>query len=411
MSLKTKCRMCKGKNLKTYLNLGFHPHSDGFLTKEQLNEKEIFYPLSVMICLDCGLHQLDYVVPKEDLYNQDYLYESSVSETGKRHYFSMAESICKELDIEKGSLVVDIGSNVGILLEGFKNAGMNVLGIDPAPKIVEIANKRGIETIEAFFDRETVKQVINSSGKASVVTGTNVFAHIDDLDELMCGIKELLTDNGVFIFEVPYLVEMIEHLEYDTIYHQHLSYISVKPLIPFFKKYRLEIFNIGMEYYIHGGSVRFFVGEEKKRDVSSIVGELLRLEEEKGMYSLKRLERFSDDVRQHRLNLISMLIDIKRQGKRIVGIGAAAKGNTLLNYCGIHLGILDYLTEKSTLKIGRYSPGMHLPVVPDEELMKDLPDYGLILPWNLSEEIMKRLNEFKEAGGRFIIPIPHPKIV
>jgi len=411
MPLRTECRMCNGKNLKTYLDLGFHPHSDGFLTRDQMDNKETYYPLRVVICLDCGLHQLDYVVPKEDLYNQDYLYESSVSETGKRHYFSMAESICKKLDLEKGSLIVDIGSNVGILLEGFRNAGMNVLGIDPAPKIAKIANKRGIKTIEGFFDREVVKQVINSNGKASVVTGTNVFAHIDDLDELMCGVKELLADNGIFVFELPYLVEMIEHLEYDTIYHQHLSYISVKPLIPFFKKYRMEIFDIGMEYYIHGGSIRFFVGEEKRRHVSSIVEELLRLEEEKRMYSLKKLERFSNDVRQHRLKLISMLIDIKRQGKQIVGIGAAAKGNTLLNYCGIHSGILDYLTEKSTLKIGRYSPGMHIPVVSDEELMKDLPDYGLILPWNLSEEIMRRLSRFKKAGGSFIIPIPYPRII
>jgi len=173
----------------------------------------------------------------------------------------------------------------------------------------------------------------------------------------------------------------------------------------------MEIFDIGMEYYIHGGSIRFFVGEEKRRHVSSIVEELLRLEEEKRMYSLKKLERFSNDVRQHRLKLISMLIDIKRQGKQIVGIGAAAKGNTLLNYCGIHSGILDYLTEKSTLKIGRYSPGMHIPVVSDEELMKDLPDYGLILPWNLSEEIMRRLSRFKKAGGSFIIPIPYPRII
>jgi len=403
--------MCNRRNLKTYLDLGFHPHSDGFLTKEQMDNKETYYPLRVAVCLDCGLHQLDYVVPKEDLYNQDYLYESSVSETGKRHYFSMAESIYKELDLEKGSLVIDIGSNVGILLEGFRNVGMNVLGVDPAPKIAAIANKRGIETIEAFFDREVVKQVINSHGKASVITGTNVFAHIDDLDGLMRGIKELLKDNGVFVFELPYLVEMIENLEYDTIYHQHLSYVSVKPLMPFFKKYRMEIFNIGMEYYIHGGSVRFFVGEEKKRAISSIVEDFLRLEEEKGMYSLKRLEGFSNAVGQHRLKLVSMLIDIKRQGKRIIGIGAAAKGNTLLNYCGIHSGMLDYLTEKSTLKIGRYSPGMHLPVVPDEKLIKDFPDYGLILPWNLSEEIMRRLNGFKEAGGRFIIPIPYPIII
>jgi len=407
----TKCRMCNGENLKVYLDLGFHPHSDGFLTEEQMNEKELFYPLRVMFCLDCGLHQLDYVVPKEDLYNQDYLYESSISETGKNHYFGMAASICKKLEIRKRSLIVDIGSNVGILLEGFEKCGMKVLGVDPAPQIAEIANKRGIKTIEGFFNREIVKQIVDSNGKASIVTGTNVFAHIDDLDELMSGIIELLTEGGVFVFELPYLVEMLENLEYDTIYHQHLSYISVKPLIPFFRKYGMEIFDIGMEYYIHGGSIRFFVGGEGRREVASIVEELLRLEEQREVYSLERLKRFSDDVKRHKINLVSMLLDLKQHGKRIVGIGAAAKGNTLLNYCGIHPDILDYLTERSTLKIGRYSPGMHIPIVPDEELMKDPADYGLILPWNLSEEIMRRLNGFKKAGGKFIIPIPHPKIV
>lgn len=411
MPLKTECRMCHGSKLKTYLDLGFHPHSDGFLTREQLDDKESYYPLRVALCPDCGLHQLDYVVPKEDLYNQDYLYESSVSDTGKKHYYSMAESIAGKLGLEKDSLIVDIGSNVGVLLEGFQKVGMKVMGVDPAPKIAEIANKRGIPTINGFFDQDAVKQIIRSSGRASVVTGTNVFAHIDDLDALMRGIKTLLVDNGVFVFELPYLVEMIEHLEYDTIYHQHLSYVSVKPLIRFFKKYGMEIFDIGMEYYIHGGSLRFFVGEEKKRDIASIVEKLFDLEEEKGMYSMARLEQFSKDVQQHRLNLGTMLIDIKKQGKRIAGIGAAAKGNTLLNYCGIHSGILDYLTEKSTLKIGRYSPGMHIPVVSDDELMNDPPDYGLILPWNLSEEIMKHLKGFKEAGGKFIIPIPYPRIM
>ena len=410
MALITRCRTCKSSKLHCYLDLGFHPHSDGFLTHEQINRKEVLYPLRVVICLDCGLHQLDYVVPKEDLYNEDYLYESSISQSGKKHYHTMAESICNKLNIPSGRLAIDIGSNVGVLLEGFKKMGLEICGIDPAPRIAAIANKMGIPTINDFFQDSVVDYINNTIGKATIITGTNVFAHIDDLDALMNGVKKLLTDDGFFIFELPHLIPMIENLEYDTIYHQHLTYVSIKPLIPFFDKFDMEIFDLESEE-IHGGSMRIFVAEKGQMEIQPIVKNTLKEEEDRGMYSLDRLKEFADRVSQHRIDLLSLLLSLKNEGKKIVGIGAAAKGNTLLNYCGIHPGLLDFITEKSKLKVDRFSPGLHIPVVPDEMLFKDKPDYGLILPWNLANEIMGNLSEFKEAGGKFIIPIPQPKII
>jgi SAM-dependent methyltransferase len=322
----------------------------------------------------------------------------------------MAESICHKLNIPAGSLAIDIGSNVGVLLEGFKKMKMDVVGVDPAPKMAAIANKRGIATINAFFQDSVVEQVLNIKGKATIITGTNVFAHIDNLDGLMDGVKKLLTQDGFFVFELPHLIPMIENLEYDTIYHQHLSYVSIKPLIPFFNKFNMEIFDLDSEK-IHGGSMRFFVAEKGRMHVQPIVEDTLSNENEKGMYSLDRLKKFAEEVNLHRMNLLTMLVELRKQGKRIVGIGAAAKGNTLLNYCGIHSGLLDYITEKSTLKVGRFSPGLHIPVVPDEMLLEDKPDYGLILPWNLADEIMKNLSEFKANGGKFIVPIPYPIII
>ena len=226
----------------------------------------------------------------------------------------------------------------------------------------------------------------------------------------MAGIKLLLAEQGIFIFELPYLVDLIDNLEYDTIYHQHLSYISIKPLIPFFKKFGMEVFDV-VKSDIHGGSIRVFVDQIGQRQVMPIVNELLELEKIKKIYDINRLNEFSESVKNHRYELVSLLYDIKKQGKTIVGLGAPSKGNTLLNYCHIHNGLLDYLTEKSELKKNRYSPGVLIPIYSDEKIIQEMPDYALILPWNFSKEIMNNLKEYKEKGGKFIIPIPVPKIV
>lgn len=402
--------MCKRNNLSQFLDLGFTPPADQFLRKEQLNEPEVYYPLRVMACVDCGLIQLSHVVSPEVLYRHDYPYESSITRTGHVHWNEFANSTTERFSLSASDLVIDIGSNVGVLLEAFKANGTRVLGVDPASNIVRIAEKRGIETICEFFSMDVAHQIIQEKGNASIITGTNVVAHIDDLDGLVKAVKMLLKPGGVFIFEAPYFVNLVRNLEYDTIYHEHLSYLSVKPLITYFSKFDMEIFDI-QQRDIHGGSFRVFVSSAGNFPVDPIVKELLRQEETTGLYSPEALNRFSKAVQQNRQNLLWMLRSIKHDNKRIVAVSAPAKGMTLLNYAHIGSETLDFVTEKSKLKIGRYTPGTHIPVVGDDELLKEMPDYALLLAWNFADEIMNNLSEFRKHGGKFIIPIPHPKIV
>jgi len=403
------CRMCGGKKLYQFLDLGFAPPSDALLSLEDLNEPEMLFPLRVLQCKDCGLTQLGYAVNPELLYGKKYKYESSITKTGKEHFFSMADSICNKLNIQKQSLVIDIGSNVGVLLEGFKNNGMNILGIDPAEKICKIANERGIETWQEFFNFETAKKIMSKKGKAKIITGTNVFAHIDDKKSLMEALDLLLEEDGLFIFEAPYLVDLIDNLEYDTIYLEHLEYISLRPVVEFFKNNNMEVFDVE-KYDIHGKSVRVFVCRKGKKTISENVLNFLKLEEEKGIYKKEILDNFAKDVSRHREELIELLRRLKQEGKKIVGISAPAKGNTILNYCKIGADLVSYITEKSIIKRGCYTPGMHIPIVSEEKIIADKPDYGIIFAWNFADEIIKNNKDFSDNGGKFIVPIPKPVI-
>ena len=404
------CRMCKGSNLVQFLDLGFHPPSDEFHRKEQLCEPEMHYPLEVMICMDCGLAQLSYVVSPEILYRHDYPYESSITKAGQRHWAEFARTTTERLKLGSEDLVVDVGSNVGVLLEAFRANGTRILGVDPASNIVLIAMKRGIETLDEFFSVKVARRILSEKGQATVITATNVFAHVDDLDAFMNGVDILLNERGVFIFEAPYFVNLINSLEYDTIYHEHLSYLSVKPLLLFFKRFRMEIFDI-QQRDIHGGSFRVWVTRTGRMPISSIVTELVKHEEKMGVHTLEVLNEFSIAVEQNRHELMWLLRRLKHAGKRIVGVSAPAKGMTLLNYCRIGTETLDFVTEKSGLKIGRFTPGAHIPVVSDDELVQRMPDYALLLAWNFAEEIMENLRAYRERGGKFIIPIPRPRIV
>lgn len=402
------CRMCKLERLELFLDLGHSPPSDNFVTEEQFKDEKS-YPVQVFMCQNCGLVQLGYVVPPKEMYSKDYPYETSIATTTRNHFFEMAKSITEKFSIPKNSLVVDIGSNVGVLLQGFKNQGMKVIGIEPSSNIAKKALANNIYTINSFFNMNTVDKIILKQ-KATVVTATNVFAHIDDLDTFMKCLDLLLEDNGIFVVEAPYFVNLLDNLEYDTIYHEHLSYLSVKPLVNFFQRFGYELFDV-QETKIHGGSIRFFVARKNTKKIVSSVEKFLRYEEGKGIHQKKTLLQFSEKVQRHKEHLRSLLLDLKKKGKRIVGISAPAKGMALLNYANIDTSILDYVTEKSTLKIGKYTPGTHVPVKPDGILLKDMPDYGLLLAWNLAEEIMNNLKEYKQRGGKFIIPIPEPRIV
>ena len=405
-----KCRMCHGTNLEMFLDLGFTPPSDSFLSKKQLSQEEIYYPLHVYMCKDCGLAQLGYIVPPERMYNTDYPYVSSTTKTGTAHFDEMAKSICEKFQLKPKSLVVDLGSNVGVLLNGFKEYGMDVIGVEPVVSIMRVAILNGIDTIPTFFSMEAVDQILKEKKKASVLCATNVFAHINDLDTFMEAADKLLLINGVFVFEAPYFLHLLENLEYDTIYHEHLSYLSIKPLVKFFKRFGWRLFDIE-ERAIHGGSLRCFMAREGQYPVSPKIKKYLAQEKKKQIHSIKYLNRFANKVKNHRQELRSLLMDLKKKGKRIVALSAPAKGNTLLNYCKLDTDLLDYVTEKAELKIGKYTPGTHIPVFPDNYLSKNKPDYALILAWNFAKEIMENNQEFKKRGGKFIIPIPKPKIV
>lgn len=404
------CRMCHGDDLHLYLDLGFTPLADRFLNETQLDQEEVYYPLKVVVCENCGLSQLNYVVPPEKMYDLGYVYESSTTKTGRDHFHGMAKSIFEKFNIKKGSLAVDLGSNVGVLLQGFKDCGMEVMGIDPSPGVVATAIKNGIDTITAFFGEDAVDHVLEKKGKATVVTGTNVFAHIHDLDAFMIALERLSDEKGILVIEAPYFYHLLEKLEYDTIYHEHLSYLSVHTMAQFFERFGWELFDVE-EVSIHGGSLRYFVSRKGNYPKTDNIKKHLDLEQKEKIHSVERLEKFAESVKQHRKDLRALLLKLKADGKRIIALSVPAKGNTLLHYCNINGDILDYATEKAALKVGKYTPGFHLPVKPDETLLSDKPDYALLLAWNFATEIIKNNTEFTKNGGKFIIPVPIPKVV
>jgi hypothetical protein len=407
---KSSCRLCKSTKLNKFLDLGYSPISDQIRTVEQLDQPETSYPITVETCNECGFCQLGHVVPPELMYNENYSYDGSATKTLKKHHISMANQISERFKLKEKSLAIDIGSNAGVLLSGFQDKGMNVVGVDPSINVANIAREKGIHVIGKFFSSELAKKIKSEFGEASVITGTNVFAHIDDLNDFFTAADILLSDKGVIVIEAPYLITLLDNLEYDTIYHEHLSYISLKPLNTFCKKIKMNVFDI--EYNeIHGGSIRLFVGRDGINEITKNVEKFLKLEQEKQIYNNERLKKFSDDVKKQRIELNTLLWKLKNDGKKIVGISAPAKGNALTNYCKIGIDLLDYVTEKNHLKIGKFTPGMHIPIVSEDKLLKDKPDYGLILAWNFAEEIIKNNKEFRDNGGKFIIPIPHPKIV
>jgi SAM-dependent methyltransferase len=405
----TACRMCGSGELELYLDLGHTPPADQFRRAERLAQPEVSFPLQVCICTRCGLSQLGYVVRPEILYQDEYPYEASTTRAGQSHFRTFAASVADRIGLTERDLVVDIGSNVGVLLAGFREAGARVAGIDPAANIAAIAEERGIPTVADFFGAAAVERVLREHGAARVITGTNVFAHIDDLSELMRNIDRLMTEDGVFIFECPYFLNLLKDLEYDTIYHEHLSYVSMRPLIAFFARFGMRVFDVE-EVDIHGGSFRVFVDRCRREVNASVIDDLLRREEREGAFDIARLGRFAADVADNRDELVAMLHDLRGRGKRVAGVSAPAKGMTLLNYARIGRETLEFVTEKSQLKIGRFTPGGHIPVVGDEVLLAEKPDYALLLAWNFADEIMRNLSAYSAAGGRFIVPIPAPRI-
>lgn len=406
----TLCRVCKSKKISKVLNFGPTPLANAFLKKEQLDLAEDFYPLDVFFCENCNFLQLGQVVSPKLLFS-NYVYVSSTSPVFVNHFSNFAKEVFSRFSLNSKSLVIDIGSNDGILLKPFKKLGSRVLGIEPASHIVKLAIANGVESISDFFSAKLAKEIVKKKGKAKIITATNVFAHIDDLDEVIHGLDTLLTDDGVFIIESPYLIDFLEKRYFDLVYHEHLSYWSLKPLVTLFKRFQMEVFAV-KKVEAHGGSIRVFIKRKKSHyEISKSIEDFLKKER------LMRLEKkdtyinYGKKILENRLKLTELLVKLKRKGKRIIGYGAPAKSNTLLNYFKIGQEFIDYIIDDSPFKQGLYTPGTHIPVVSAAKLEKDNPDYVMILAWNFSESIQKRLSWFKSRGKNFIIPVPKPEIV
>lgn len=400
----SKCRICSSDELEEFLSLGEMPLANSFLKKEDFS-KEKSYPLRISFCHNCNLVQLMDVV-NPDLLFLDYVYFYSKMPAASKYFIDYADYVSKEFVSDgKKDLVVELGSNDGLLLEAFQNRGCaKVLGIDPAKNIAEFASQKGIPTIADYFSQPLAISVSADYGKAKVIIGNNVVAHIDDHHELLKGVSELLDEDGVFILEVPYLTDMFENLAYDSIYHEHLSYLAVAPLQKLFQQYGMEIFDVQMKKR-QGRSIRVFTCKSGQKPISSSVGVFLNIEKAMGLNKAENYHKLAQKIKASKEKLVSTLGDFKNKGFSIAAYGSPARGNTILNYCQIGPDILDFATEELLSKIGLYTPGMHISVMDIKEARKNTPDYYLMLAWNYKDAILEKEAEFVKNGGKFVLPI------
>ncbi len=403
---RTTCRACKSENLMLVLPMGNHPPANMFAKTQDLSEPQPAFPLNTQACLDCGLIQVADQVPAD--FFTDYLYVPSGAATMHTHFAGLAQVAVERA---QGGMIVDIGCNDGLMLSHANGLGGKCLGIDPAANLAKIANERGVRVHVDFFNPETAKTVREQEGPASVITTTNTFNHIDDLHGFTAGVLDLLTDDGVFIIEVPWGKAILETNEFDNVYHEHVSELSLLSIVKLGEAVGLDVVDV-TKLPVHGGSMRVFMQRATlNKTPAPIVAEMLADEAAAGMTDRASYEEFADRVHELRDSLLKILADLKADGKTVAGYGAPAKGNTLLNYFDIGVETLDFLVDRNPLKQGLYSPGKLIPVLPPEAVFERKPDYLLVLAWNFFDEIREQMAEFEAQGGKFIVPLPMPVIL
>ena len=407
---RTRCRACEGERLSLVLDLGLQPLANAFLRDPAEAATELRFPLEVHRCLDCSLVQLVDVVDPEILF-RDYIYVTGTSDTMARHNRAYAEAVVGELGLGRGDLVVEVASNDGSLLRCFQERGVRTLGVEPARNIAQMARERGIETVSEFFGLEVGEALRNQYGPAMAVVANNVLAHVDDTRSFLAGCAALLGDGGRVVVEFPYLGDFLARLEYDTVYHEHLCYFSILPLLALYRKVGLAITRID-RVPVHGGSLRIWaaLGGSRPQHAEPVLA-LAEEERARGYDAPELYQRFAQGVARQRQRLQALLEDLRRKGARLAGYGALAKGNTLLNYCAIGPETLPFIVDRSPLKVGRWTPGSHIPVRPVAELEGAGVDHLLILAWNFADEIMEQQRHFAAGGGRFVLPLPEPRII
>jgi SAM-dependent methyltransferase len=405
------CRSCERINPVRILSLGRTPLANALVPAADVLKPEPTYPLDLVFCPECSLVQITETVPREVLFTH-YMYFSSFSDTIVRHAADSAARLIQSRKLGSQSLVVEVASNDGYLLRHYRQAGVPVLGIEPAANIARVAEtEHGIPTRARFFDQDLARALCVEGHAADVIHANNVLAHVADLHGFVRGLRLLLKDDGIAVLEVPYIKSLIDNCEFDTIYHEHLCYFSLKALNRLLTSEGMRIHDVEM-LPMHGGSLRVVAGRcEHPMMPNESVAAFLRQEERSGTTHLHYYEQFASMVEAARSELVGLLHRLKREGRRIAAYGASAKGSTLLNFCGIGRDILDFVADRSTVKQGHYTPGTQLPICAPERLLEEMPDYVLLLTWNFADEILEQQRAFRERGGRFIIPIPKARVV
>lgn len=410
MSGPLRCRFCHTELKHTFVDLGMSPISNANIPADKAEDMEPFFPLHARVCPACWLVQLPAIQKPENLFNDDYAYFSSFSDSWLQHCRQYMQYATERFSLTPKSFVVEIASNDGYLLQYFVQKGIPVLGVEPAENVARKAEEKGVRSLVKFFGEKTATEVAQQHRKADLIIGNNVFAHVPDINDFVKGLKALLAPEGVITLEFPHLLQLIRNNQFDTIYHEHYSYLSLLSVKKIFEAFGLRVFDV-QELPTHGGSLRVHGchKENVKLDGQERVEALLRIEKEEGLDSLDRYVRFSEQVKATKRALLELLIAIKAEGKSIVGYGAPAKGNTLLNYCGIGTDFIDYTVDRNPHKQGRFLPGTHIPIHGPEKIAATKPDYVMILPWNLKDEIVTQLSYVRQWGCKFIVPVPQPE--